>query len=81
LVQHGINRVKAKVASIDSRLEISTFEESENVDELKLNQIGEVSFKLAAHIFADNFEANPGNGAFIIIDEFNNNTVGVGFVK
>ncbi len=81
LVQHGINRVKAKVSSIYTRLEISTFEESENVDELKLNQIGEVSFKLGGPIFADNFEANPGNGAFIIIDEFNNNTVGVGFVK
>ncbi|MCP9767021.1 sulfate adenylyltransferase [Lacihabitans sp. LS3-19] len=80
LIQHGVNRVKAKISAINSRLEISTFEESENVDELNLNQIGVVSFKLGGFVFSDNFEANPANGAFIIIDEFNNNTVGVGFV-
>lgn len=55
LVQHGINRVKAKVSSIESRLEISTFEESNNVDELKLNQIGEVSLKLAGFVFPDKY--------------------------
>jgi sulfate adenylyltransferase subunit 1 len=79
-IQHGVNRVKTKISAINSRLEISTFEESENVDELNLNQIGVVSFKLSGFVFADSFEANPANGAFIIIDEFNNNTVGVGFV-
>jgi sulfate adenylyltransferase subunit 1 len=79
-IQHGVNRVKTKISAINSRLEISTFEECENVDELNLNQIGVVSFKLSGFVFADSFEANPANGAFIIIDEFNNNTVGVGFV-
>ena len=79
-IQHGVNRVKTKISAIHSRLEISTFEECENVDELNLNQIGVVSFKLSGFVFADSFEANPANGAFIIIDEFNNNTVGVGFV-
>ena len=81
LIQHGVNRVKAKVASIETKLEISTFEETSDAEDLKLNQIGEVTFKLGGYISPDNFEVNPANGAFIIIDEFNNNTVGVGFVK
>ncbi|MFN8429201.1 MAG: GTP-binding protein [Spirosomataceae bacterium] len=80
LLQHGINRVKTKVSQINSSLEISNFEEITNAEELKLNQIGVVSFRLAGPIFADKFEANPSNGAFILIDEFSNNTVGVGFM-
>ncbi len=80
LIQHGVNLQKAKILAINSILEIESFEEHTNVDELKLNQIGYVAFKLAGYVFADSFESNPSNGAFIIIDEFSNNTVGVGFV-
>ena len=80
LIQHGVNLQKAKIVSINSILEIESFEEYTNVAELKLNQIGYVAFKLAGYVFADSFETNPSNGAFIIIDEFSNNTVGVGFV-
>ncbi len=80
LIQHGVNLQKAKILAINSILEIESFEEHTNVEELKLNQIGYVAFKLAGYVFADSFESNPSNGAFIIIDEFSNNTVGVGFV-
>ncbi len=80
LIQYGVNLQKAKILAINSILEIESFEEHTNVDELKLNQIGYVAFKLAGYVFADSFETNPSNGAFIIIDEFSNNTVGVGFV-
>lgn len=80
LLQHSINRVKTKVSEINSSLEISNFEEIKNAEELKLNQIGVVTFRLSGPIFADKFESNPANGAFILIDEFSNNTVGVGFL-
>ncbi len=80
LIQHGVNRQKAKVLNLDSVLNIDNFEESTNVKELKLNQIGHVNFKLASPVFVDKYEENPKNGAFIIIDEFSNNTVGVGFI-
>ena len=80
LIQHGVNRQKAKIVAINSILEIESFEEHSNVDGLKLNQIGYVAFKLAGYVFVDSFEANPNNGAFIIIDEYSNSTVGVGFV-
>lgn len=80
LIQHGVNRQKAKIVAINSILEIESFEEHSNVDGLKLNQIGYVAFKLAGYVFVDSFETNPNNGAFIIIDEYSNSTVGVGFV-
>jgi sulfate adenylyltransferase subunit 1 len=37
-------------------------------------------FKLAAPIFADPYATNRATGAFILIDESNNNTVGVGMI-
>jgi sulfate adenylyltransferase subunit 1 len=80
LLQHGINRLKAKVVSIKSILEIENFEEHNTVNQLNLNQIGYIEFKLAGQLFADIFEQNPTNGSFILIDEYENNTVGVGFV-
>jgi sulfate adenylyltransferase subunit 1 len=46
-----------------------------------LNDIGEVTIKTAKPIFADVFKDNPRNGAFILIDEFSNNTVAAGFIQ
>jgi sulfate adenylyltransferase subunit 1 len=51
------------------------------VDTLKLNEIGTIALRTAQPISADQYAANPANGAFILIDEFSNSTVGVGFVK
>ena len=50
------------------------------VSELKLNEIGEITLKTAKPIFVDKYEDNPANGAFILIDDQTNSTVGVGFV-
>lgn len=80
LLQHGVNRQKTKVTGIQSVLSINNFEEEELPENIKLNQIGVVNFKLANPIFADSFEVNPPNGAFILIDEQSNGTVGVGFM-
>ena len=80
LLQHGINRVKAKVQSIDSSLDIVSLDVLPQISELNLNGIGWAKIKLAAPIFADGYAQNPANGAFILIDEFSNGTVGVGFV-
>lgn len=80
LLQHGINRVRTKVSFINNKLDINTFDLIEEVEELKLNEIGSVNFRVAAPIFADIYNENPKNGAFILIDEQTNNTVGVGLV-
>lgn len=80
IIQHGINSQKAKIASIDSVLNVEHLVESEQNSEIKLNEIGVVNIKLAAEIFADKYAENPANGAFIIVDSMTNNTAGVGFV-
>jgi len=45
-----------------------------------MNDIARVSFKLAQPIFADPYAESRGTGAFIVIDESSNNTVGAGMI-
>ena len=81
ILQHGINDSKAKVVSLNSKIDVVNQDTIENgISELKLNEIGEITLKTAKPIFADKYEDNPANGAFILIDDQTNSTVGVGFV-
>jgi sulfate adenylyltransferase subunit 1 len=81
LLQHGINRVKAKVQGVQHVIDVTSNQLLEDKKELGLNDIGKIGIKLAAPIFADPYSVNPANGAFILIDEFSNSTVAVGFVE
>ena len=81
LLQHGIHITKAKISQITERLDVVAQTSTENVDSLKLNEIGRISLRTAQAIHADRYADNPANGAFILIDEFSNSTVGVGFVS
>lgn len=81
LLQHGVNLVKAKITSLQSKLDIDAMEELDSVDQFKLNDIGRVAVKTAKPVFADLYKENPRNGAFILIDEFSNSTVAVGFIE
>ncbi|HNH35039.1 MAG TPA: sulfate adenylyltransferase subunit CysN [Rhodocyclaceae bacterium] len=80
LIRHTTREVKAKVASIDHRLNIETLR-TEDATGLRMNDIARVSFRLAQPIVADAYRANRGTGAFIVIDESTNNTVGAGMIR
>jgi sulfate adenylyltransferase subunit 1 len=80
LLQHGINRVKAKVQQIQHVVDVTSNKIVEGRTELGLNDIGRITLKMAQPIFADSYHLNPANGAFILVDEFSNSTVAVGFV-
>jgi sulfate adenylyltransferase subunit 1 len=45
-----------------------------------MNDIGRVSFKLAQPLSADPYATSRSTGAFIVIDEASNNTVGAGMI-
>ena len=81
LLQHGVNLVKAKITALQSVLDIHTMNEDAEKKTLQLNDIGKATLKTAKPIFADLYKENRRNGAFILIDEFTNNTVAVGFVE
>jgi sulfate adenylyltransferase subunit 1 len=81
LLQHGVNRVRAKVGRIESVLDVVTRAETADPGRLKLNEIGVATLRTAQPIFADAYADVPTNGAFILIDEWSNTTAGVGFVN
>ena len=81
ILQHGTNQVKSKIISILNKLDMETMNESNNIQQFGLNDIGNVTIKTAKPVFVDIYKNNPGNGTFILIDEFSNNTVAVGFIR
>lgn len=81
LLQHGINLQKTKVMALNSVLNVQYLKYENEPEQIRLNEIGWIGLKTAQPIFADSYAQNPANGAFILIDEMTNNTVGVGFVS
>ena len=79
LIRHTTREVKAKVAAIDYRVDVNSLEQ-QTVDKLQMNDIARVSFKLAQPLFCDPYAENRATGAFIVIDESTNNTVGAGMI-
>ena len=81
IVQHGINKVLAKVDRINHKInpDYSGFEKG--VTGLAINDIASVTFKLNKPIFYDQFKNHRTNGSFILIDPQSNNTVGAGFIQ
>ncbi|GAB1393203.1 hypothetical protein MASR1M60_13660 [Rhodocyclaceae bacterium] len=47
---------------------------------LVMNDIAEVTLKLAQPIVAESYARNRATGSFILIDETSNNTVGAGML-
>lgn len=80
LLQHGTQRIKAKITQIVFVQNTATLAQLE-AHALKMNEIAQVKLKTAKPLPADAYHDNPANGTFILIDEFTNNTVAVGFFE
>ena len=81
VVQHGVNKVLAKVDKIHHKINPDYSGIEENVTGLNVNDIAQVTFKLNKPIFYDQFKNHRTNGSFILIDTQSNNTVGAGFIQ
>lgn len=79
LIKHTANTVKAMVESIDFRRDINTLDK-EDADQLEMNEIGQITFKLLKPLYYDAYAGNRSTGSFIVIDTFTNNTVGAGMI-
>ncbi len=81
IVQHGVNKVLAKVDKIHHKINPDYSGIETNVTGLNVNDIAQVTFKLNKPIFYDQFKNHRTNGSFILIDTQSNNTVGAGFIQ
>jgi sulfate adenylyltransferase subunit 1 len=79
LVRHTTREAKAALAGIEWRIDVNTLERGA-ASSLALNDIARVSLKLAQPVFADPYSENRATGAFIVVDEATNDTVGAGMI-
>ena len=81
LIQHGANIVVAKIGDIKSVIKTDFSGKDVAASQLRINEIGVESVKLAKPLFYDANADNKANGSFILIDTQTNNTSGVGFIQ
>ena len=79
LVKHTTRVLVGKVARLNHKIEINTFDKQE-ADSLQFNEIGEVELDLHSPIFCDPYQRNRVTGSFIVIDPFTNDTVAAGMI-
>ncbi len=79
-IKHLSRDARAVVKELRYRLDISDLSQDAGVNQLGLNEIGRVSLKLTTPLFFDPYAECRATGAFIIIDEMTNNTVGAGMI-
>jgi bifunctional enzyme CysN/CysC len=80
LLKHTTRTVRAKLDAIEDRLDVTTLERAP-AQELELNAIGRVRLRLGGELAADPYAISRATGAFILIDEASNDTVGAGMVQ
>jgi len=77
IIRHTTRESKAKVGAIEYRVDVNSLEQ-QPVQGLGMNDIARISFRLAQPLCVDSYGENRSTGAFIVIDESTNNTVGAG---
>jgi bifunctional enzyme CysN/CysC len=80
LIKHTTRTVPARVDEIVSVVDIHTLQDLPSPGRMELNDLGVVRFRLAEPLVVDEYVRNRGTGAFILIDESTNETVGAGMV-
>ncbi|WP_247235490.1 sulfate adenylyltransferase subunit 1 [Telluribacter sp. SYSU D00476] len=80
-LQHGTTRTRCSVRSIEYRVDINTYEQLEDVESLKLNDVARIVLRTAQPIAYDSYQKNRTNGGAILIDETSNVTVGACMVE
>ena len=80
-LQHGTQRTRCSVRGIDYRIDINTYEQLEDIESLKLNDVARVVLRTANPIAYDPYAKNRTNGAAILIDETSNVTVGACMIE
>ncbi|MBD2754265.1 sulfate adenylyltransferase subunit 1 [Spirosoma validum] len=76
VLQVGTFRTRCSVREIAYQLNVNTYEEIEDVDSLRLNDLAKVVLRTAQPISFDPYQKNRATGGAILIDETSNVTVG-----
>jgi sulfate adenylyltransferase large subunit len=79
-LKHGTASVRAIVDDVRDRLDLTTSARAPAPDGLALNDIGRVRLRVSRPLPVEPYSANRVTGAFVLIDEGTNDTVGAGMI-
>ncbi len=79
-LKHTTSTVRAIVDGVSDRLDVATLAAIPGPAELALNDIGRVALRVSRELAVDPYAVNRATGAFILVDEASNETVGAGMV-
>jgi bifunctional enzyme CysN/CysC len=77
-LKHTTRNARVLVRDLLYRLDVNTLHRDEASTSLALNDIGRVRLRSTSPLFLDAYRRNRTTGAFILIDESTNRTVGAG---
>src|SRR5688500_18416055 len=80
VVKQTTRSVRAIADELVSVIDIHTLEDRPSPERLELNDIARVRLRLAEPLAVDPYTENRATGAFILIDESTNDTVGAGMI-
>ena len=79
-LKQGTRTVRATVQALHTRLDPENLDDVDGPVELGLNDIGAITLRTSSTVVTDPYRENRDSGAFILIDEVSNDTVGAGTV-
>jgi bifunctional enzyme CysN/CysC len=81
VLKHTARSERARLDMVHDTLDVTTLESRRDGDSLGLNDIGRVTLRCASELVFDPYAENRLTGAFILIDEATNDTVGAGMIS
>ena len=79
-IKHTSHGAQVVVSSIETRINVQTFESEAGARELAMNDIGEIKFRASKPLIFDGYAVNRLTGSFILIEPGTNATVGAGML-
>jgi bifunctional enzyme CysN/CysC len=79
-LKHTTRTVRATIERLETRVDMHTLDDIAAPGELALNDIGRVRLRTAKPVAFDAYARNRATGAFIVVDESSNETVGAGMI-
>jgi bifunctional enzyme CysN/CysC len=81
LIKHTTRCERVRLEAVREMLDVTTLDGRPGGDSLGLNDIARVVLRSASELAFDPYRSNRWTGAFILIDEATNDTVGAGMIS
>ncbi len=81
IIKQTTRTTRARVVSLDYRLDVNTLHRDKSATALKLNELGRVTLRTQVPLLLDEYARNSATGSFILIDPDTNVTVAAGMVR